>query len=313
MFQSSQDLLILSNENNVVLYNKRTQEKLAEYKHTGKAAEPVAKKAKPCESRVDNLNVIQFDLKTAPNSESAKIVVVYNDKTAKYLNFSNNKLTVINEWSLQKRPTAVKIIESEGYTDMVVVDKTGDAYRLLSSNENLACSTETPVVGHISMLLDVVLTDKYLITAERDEKIKVSIRKRPVDIHGYLLGHTQFVKSIFEVGGLLVSFGGDYEAKLWDLESCEELDSYTLPNNTLHVFQSASNASHFTVITREGTMHQFSLNATSKQLESSEIKDELTSSLFSGEFQGVPSSFMTGKQDCENFDKLFKTSEFTKY
>ena len=43
-------------------------------------------------------------------------------------------------------------------------------------------------------------------------------------------------------------------------------------------------------------------------------KDDLTSTVFSDEFKSIlPEKFMTSKLDCENFDKLFKNSDFTKY
>jgi len=317
MFKTSQTLLVFSKNNILNFYDTKTQKKLADYEYTGKIPDsgPVPKKNKPCVSRVDNLDILNIDLTPSSDCKSAKIVVAFNDKTAKYLHFSENKITVIQEWSLTKRPTSIKILESKtGDIDIVVCDKTGDVYRLFSTDEKLICSVEQPCLGHISMLLDLVLTEEYLITAERDEKIKISDRKRPVDIHGYLLGHTQFVKTIFEVDGFLVSFAGDYELKLWDLKSCEEVDSYTLPDTTLHIFQSASSTSHFTAITRARELIQFSMNGATKKLEKIETNDGLTSKVFSGDFsEVVPTDFMTGEQDFENFDTLFKVTEFTKY
>lgn len=320
MFKISQNLLVFSKNNILSFYDTKTQKQLADYEYSGKIPDsgPVPKKNKPCESRVDNLDILYVDLTPSSDCKSAKVVVAFNDKTAKYLSFSENNITVVKEWNLAKRPTSIKILESKsGDIDVVVCDKTGDVYRLFSTDESLICSVEKPCLGHISMLLDLVLTEEYLITAERDEKIKISNRKRPVDIHGYLLGHTQFVKTIFEVDGFLVSFAGDYELKLWDLKSCEELDSYTLPNTTLHIFQCASSTSHFTAITRDRELIQFSMNGTTKKLEKMEkIKknDDLTSRVFCGDFsEVVPTDFMTGEQDFENFDTLFKVTEFTKY
>jgi len=316
MFKTSKDLLVFSTTNTLHFYDTEAKKKLADYEYTGKIPDsgPAPKKNKPCESRIDNLDILYIDVSPSSNCDSAKVVVAFNDKTAKYLNFSENKITIIKEWSLQKRPTSIKILETKnGDIDVVVCDKTGDVYRLFSTDEKLVCSVEKPCLGHISMLLDLVLTEEFLITAERDEKIKISDRNRPVDIHGYLLGHTQFVKSIFEVGGFLVSFAGDYELKLWDLKSCEEIDSYTLPDNTLHIFQCATTNSHFTVITRSRELINFSMNGSTKKLEKIEKNDGLTSKVFSGDFSVVPKDFMTGEQDCENFDALFKVTEFTKY
>ena len=83
--------------------------------------------------------------------------------------------------------------------------------------------------------------------------------------------------------------------------------AHTLPENTLHVFQSSSKPSHFTALTRNRELHHFGMNGATKKLQkmaSEDFKDEVTSKLFEENFLGE--EFMTSSKDCENFDKLFK-------
>ena len=131
MFKISQNLLVFSKNNILSFYDTKTQKQLADYEYSGKIPDsgPVPKKNKPCESRVDNLDILYVDLTPSSDCESAKVVVAFNDKTAKYLNFSENNITVVKEWNLAKRPTSIKILESKsGDIDVVVCDKTGDVY-----------------------------------------------------------------------------------------------------------------------------------------------------------------------------------------
>jgi tRNA (guanine-N(7)-)-methyltransferase subunit TRM82 len=85
------------------------------------------------------------------------------------------------------------------------------------------------LLGHVSMLTDMLLTTirpledvqkarTYILTADRDEHIRIS-RGPPQAyvIEGYCLGHHEFVNKLCLVEeGLLVSGGGDHELLVWD-------------------------------------------------------------------------------------------------
>jgi hypothetical protein len=80
------------------------------------------------------------------------------------------------------------------------------------------------LLGHVSLLTDVALATsegrKYIITADRDEHIRVS-RGMPQAhiIEGFCLGHTDFITRLCVPENqphLLVSGGGDDEFFLWD-------------------------------------------------------------------------------------------------
>ncbi|KAL9093930.1 MAG: hypothetical protein Q9165_003853 [Trypethelium subeluteriae] len=83
------------------------------------------------------------------------------------------------------------------------------------------------LLGHVSMLTDlaVILVEdddgnlrEYIITADRDEHIRIS-RGHPQAhiIEGYCLGHKQFISKLcFPNPNLLVSAGGENEIYVWD-------------------------------------------------------------------------------------------------
>ena len=85
--------------------------------------------------------------------------------------------------SVQKRPTS--IVFHPGNGNVLLADKTGDVYEL---NFETKCEDQKPILGHVSMLLSIAANKKFILSADRDEKIKVSLLDKPFVIHGYLLG-----------------------------------------------------------------------------------------------------------------------------
>ena len=79
----------------------------------------------------------------------------------------------------------------------------------------------TCILGHLSMLLDICLSPcgNYVISSDRDEKIRVSKYPNAYNIHCYCLGHTDFVTSIQVVPNfqenILLSASGDGSIRLW--------------------------------------------------------------------------------------------------
>lgn len=61
----------------------------------------------------------------------------------------------------------------------------------LSSHEN--ASLGTLILGHASSLVSMRLTldEKYILTSDRDEHIRISRYPRGYDIEQYCLGHTK--------------------------------------------------------------------------------------------------------------------------
>ncbi|KAF9879859.1 WD repeat domain-containing protein [Colletotrichum karsti] len=89
-------------------------------------------------------------------------------------------------------------------------------------------------IGHVSMLTAMMLAEKgsrrYIITADRDEHIRVS-RYMPHAhvIEGFCLGHTNFVSALtLPSQDVLVSGGGDSEMFVWDWEAGKVLSKFDI-------------------------------------------------------------------------------------
>ncbi|KND04607.1 uncharacterized protein SPPG_00324 [Spizellomyces punctatus DAOM BR117] len=97
-------------------------------------------------------------------------------------------------------------------------DKFGDVYSFKSSD---ATDKESLMLGHVSMLTAMAITPdgKHIITADRDEKIRVSRYPLSFDIVQFCLGHKEFVSAIHVLpfaSEILVSGGGDPFLCVWD-------------------------------------------------------------------------------------------------
>lgn len=86
------------------------------------------------------------------------------------------------------------------------------------------------LLGHVSMLTDIVNvkvdTRSYIITADRDEHIRVSrgIPQAHV-IEGFCFGHEAFINKLcLTESGKLVSGGGDAELYVWDWQNFKLLE-----------------------------------------------------------------------------------------
>ncbi|KAF7327717.1 tRNA (guanine-N(7)-)-methyltransferase non-catalytic subunit TRM82 [Mycena kentingensis (nom. inval.)] len=141
-------------------------------------------------------------------------------------------LEPVNERELPKRPTALGFTK-DGKT-IVVGDKFGDVFtyplehieptteeknKALASHENP--SGGRLILGHVSLLTAFLLSpdEKYIITADRDEHIRVSWYPQGYTIESYCLGHTKFVSAIHIpefAQDTLISGGGDSVLKVWD-------------------------------------------------------------------------------------------------
>ncbi|XP_052530217.1 tRNA (guanine-N(7)-)-methyltransferase non-catalytic subunit WDR4 [Tympanuchus pallidicinctus] len=124
---------------------------------------------------------------------------------------------------VNRRCTSLVITAAED--KILVADKSGDVYSYSITEPQAEGKFE---LGHLSMLLDAALSpdDRYILTADRDEKIRVSLTKAPYNIVSYCLGHEEFVSRIFVVPNypdLLLSASGDCTLRLWKYETGEEV------------------------------------------------------------------------------------------
>lgn len=109
-------------------------------------------------------------------------------------------------------------------TTLLILDRTGDVFIW----RDYLDSKQQPqlLLGHLSVILDMKLSinDKYILTCDRDEKIRVSHLPNGYNIQSYCLGHKQFVSHLEPVDEeTLLSASGDGTIRLWRMTSGEQL------------------------------------------------------------------------------------------
>jgi len=122
-------------------------------------------------------------------------------------------------WSLRSkrvvRRSCSRLIFSPSGRHVILADKSGDVY----SYSITSCDVGRELLlGHVSMLLDVLISadERFIITCDRDEKIRVSHYPDAYEIHSFCLGHTSFVSSLTLLSdGQLVSVAADGTLRLW--------------------------------------------------------------------------------------------------
>uniref|UniRef100_A0A0G4FEL1 Uncharacterized protein n=1 Tax=Chromera velia CCMP2878 TaxID=1169474 RepID=A0A0G4FEL1_9ALVE len=81
------------------------------------------------------------------------------------------------------------------------------------------------VIGHLASIITAMIFSsdrRFVITGDKDEKIRVSAWPQCFDIQTFCLGHSEFVTSLLQPEGLpqiLVSAAADKTVRLWNLET----------------------------------------------------------------------------------------------
>lgn len=112
---------------------------------------------------------------------------------------------------------------------ILIAEKSGSVKFLKFSGEKIV--TTELVLGHNSMLIESLITDdeQFIITCDRDKKIRVTNYPNVYNIQCYCLGHSQFVCSINFLQSdkrILVSSSGDGTIRLWEIKTGKELSRY---------------------------------------------------------------------------------------
>lgn len=123
---------------------------------------------------------------------------------------------------------------------VLLADKSGDVLRFDINVEDAVNQPKgQKIFGHLSLILDVLQSSngKYVISSDRDEKIKVSCYPNTYEIQTYCLGHKEFVNHIEELphnAKYLLSSSGDGTVKIWDYikgKNCYTIDTFSDVNN----------------------------------------------------------------------------------
>ncbi|KAJ1907376.1 hypothetical protein LPJ81_000788, partial [Coemansia sp. IMI 209127] len=122
-------------------------------------------------------------------------------------------------------------------------DKFGDSYRISvhgSQVDNAADQNKHEILlGHVSIICDIKFSfsdsspasQQYVLTCDRDEKIRVSKYPNAYNIQAFCLGHTEFVTSISTAPFApenAVTGSGDGTVRLWDVASGKLLQTVGL-------------------------------------------------------------------------------------
>lgn len=147
-------------------------------------------------------------------------------KTLCVIAINQLEMSVKHLFELARGASKVKFTPSGRY--IVVGDKSGDVYLFdLQKKDDIG----TLILGHLSLLLDVLVTpdEKYILTCDRDEKIRVSSFPNGYNIITYCLGHREFVSSIHLLphnDGCLISTSGDATVRFWDYKFGKEIMAF---------------------------------------------------------------------------------------
>jgi hypothetical protein len=166
---------------------------------------------------------------TITDQEGNYLCCAYESKLACCWNFKTGEL--LGTCSTYKKPTQVAVAKAvksstESTEVFIVSDKGGEVW----ATDIPFMKKQVRLFGHTaSMVTDMLLnSDGNIITADRDEKIRVTQFPATYNIEGYMLSHTDVVTSISLVGDksdhLMLSSGWDHRICLWNTRTCQQLD-----------------------------------------------------------------------------------------
>ncbi|KAI5637413.1 hypothetical protein NE865_09844 [Phthorimaea operculella] len=180
--------------------------------------------------------------KSQENDAISDVVISPNCEHLAVITSTSKQLIVYDLPELEKYRSfilprsASKIRFATNNQKILVADKSGDVLLYNVKEED----SGTKLLGHLSLLLDILQTDneKYIITSDRDEKIKVSCYPNTYNIQTYCLGHKEFVNHLELLphnSSYLTSTSGDGHIKCWDYitgKLCYSIDTYQDVNDS---------------------------------------------------------------------------------
>lgn len=179
--------------------------------------------------QVRNLTLAPDESKLIACVDSDKSVVVFEIDERD----TQNILKIVKRQPFPKRPNAIAVAEDND--TVVIADKFGDVHQFSMKESGLVKNEEMePILGHVSMLTGITLAknsegQKYVITSDRDEHIKISHYPQCFIVDKWLFGHKEFVSSFCIPRwhpNWLCSAGGDDSVFAWDWENGKTLSQF---------------------------------------------------------------------------------------
>jgi tRNA (guanine-N(7)-)-methyltransferase subunit TRM82 len=189
-------------------------------------------------------------------SPSGALFGVCTDDKKLYV-WKTDSMDVLLQRSVAKRAVALSFVNTE--EEILVADKAGDVWSFHLKNLE---SESKLLLGHVSMLLDMVVTgdDRFVITCDRDEKIRVSHFPNSYNIHCFCLGHTELVSKLCLCSSeknWLVSGSADGSVILWDYTTGDVLDQVIFDGNPVITGLAFSSETRILVVSNENSSHLF--------------------------------------------------------
>lgn len=184
-------------------------------------------------------------------SDKYLVATTDNDKSIVIFEIDYSKpncLVLLKRQQMPKRPCSVSM--DSNFENVVVADKFGDVYTVPIAGESLQDEkTMNPILGHVSMLTDVLMTEKngkqFILTADRDEHIRVSNYPKSYVVKHWLFSHNEYVSSMHIPSSspdLLVSGGGDDFICLWNWYEGKFIDKVDIREHLNPFFKDFHNA-----------------------------------------------------------------------
>lgn len=178
---------------------------------------------------------IRAEIQTLAMARDGKTLIATTNEDKSAIVFSPRLESEISRHKFPKRPSAVDVTYDN--STLILADKFGDVYAVPmdQSTDLTVKDTSRPILGHVSMLVDLVVAregnSQFIITADRDEHIRVSRYPQSYVIERWLFAHKEFVSKLCLIPCapyLLLSGGGDEFLCLWNWSTGELLEKISL-------------------------------------------------------------------------------------
>jgi len=182
-------------------------------------------------NKLKNLQLGRVTIQNVAISPNGKILGVSTGGIKTLILYSQQNL----QWqilSVRKSSRTSSVIAFSPNSEMIVLcDKSGDCFFYDCNNVLLSPKW---ILGHLSSLYDVKFSidSKYILTADRDEKVRITNFPNSYEIENYCLGHKEYVCSIKILQNhpdILVSLSGDKTLKVWKWKDGVQLSQHSIP------------------------------------------------------------------------------------